>query len=205
MAEITLLSIANRACAMIGIEPLQSLDDDTPGGQKAALIIDSLLDFCFALHTWTFTRQTVELNRVTTATPKNGFVYEFVIPKGFKIKPNRMLRSKMNDDVLTAFEFEGDRLHCDEQQVYAQLLIEQHPERWAGDFRHAFTVALSGEFAMAMADDKGVEAAKKSEAFGPSSMNFRGGLMGAAIQNDARNAPVRKLPQNDPLTAAWNS
>jgi len=205
MAEITLLSIANRACAMIGVNPLQSLDDETPGGQSAALIIDSLLDFCLALHPWTFTRQTVELNRVTDAAPKNGFAYEYVIPKGFRIKPNRMLRSKDNEDVLTRFEFEGDRLHCDEQQVFAQLLIEQHPERWAGDFRHAFTVALAGEFAMSMADDKAVEASKKSEALGPPSAYGRGGLMGVAIQNDARNAPTRKLPQNNPLIDAWHS
>ena len=38
MAEITHLVIANRACALIGQEPLQSLDDETPGGQRAALI-----------------------------------------------------------------------------------------------------------------------------------------------------------------------
>ena len=135
----------------------------------------------------------------------NGFRYCHQIPKGFTIKPNRMLRSKDPDDVLQRFEFEGDKLYCDETVVFAQLQIEQHPERWAGDFRHAFTVALAGEFAMAMADDKNVAAAKKEEAFGSPSQNYRGGLYGAAIQNDSRNSPVRKLPQSNPLLDAWLS
>jgi hypothetical protein len=213
MAEITHLVIANRACALIGQEPLQSLDEDTQGGQRAALIYDSLLDFCMALVPWTFRRETVELNRLPDAPLidgqvqnfQNGYRYCYAIPSGYKIKPNRMLRSKEPDDVMTRFEFEGDKLFCDETKAFAQILIEQHPERWAGDFRHAFTVALAGEFAMAMADDKTVSSAKKDEAFGTSSQNFRGGLMGAAIQNDARTSPVRKLPLSNPLLDAWNS
>jgi hypothetical protein len=213
MAEITHLVIANRACALIGQEPLQSLDEDTLGGQRAALIYDSLLDFCMALTPWTFRRETVELNRLPDAPLidgqilnfKNGYRYLYTIPQGYKIKPNRLLRSNDPEDVLVRFEFEGDKLYCDETRAFAQLLIEQHPERWAGDFRHAFTVALSGEFALAMADDKQVSGAKKDEAFGSSSQNFRGGLMGAAIQNDARSSPVRKLPLSNPLLDSWMS
>jgi hypothetical protein len=213
MAEITHLVIANRACAMIGQDPLQSLDDEVPGGQKASLIYDSLLDFCLALVPWSFSRDTVELNRLPDAPLlegqpqpfENGYRYCFVIPRGYKIKPNRLLRSKDPEDVLQRFEFEGDKLYCDDTRAFAQILIEQHPERWAGDFRHAFAVALAGYFAMAMADDKTVSEGKKAEAFGTSSQNYRGGLMGAAIQNDARVTPVRTLPQRNPLLDAWLS
>lgn len=211
MAELTHLVIANRACAMFGNDPLQSLDEETLGGQRVGLILESLLAFCLDLIPWTFLRDTVELARSTTPTTPgwtsygNGYKYQFTIPNGFRIRPNRMLRSRDPDDVLLRFEFEGDKLYCDEQQVFAQLLINQHPERWSGAFTHAFTKALAGELALALADDKQVAASLKDEAFGSPSMNFRGGLMGAAIQADSRSAPVRKLPAANPLLDAWQS
>jgi hypothetical protein len=105
---------------------------------------------------------------------------------------------------LTAFC--AAKIYCDDTQLFAQLLIDQHPERWSGAFRHAFTKALAGELALALADDKQVGAGLKEEAFGPGSMNFRAGLMGAAIFADQRTAPARKFPQsNNPLLEAWQS
>lgn len=209
MTDVTRLLIANRACALFGNDALQSLDDETPGGQKVELIFDSLLGFCFDLHPWTFMRETVQLAKLTPppihTVYANGYRSQFVVPRGFVIHPSRLMRSKDPDDVLLRFEREGDKVYSDDDTCFAQLLINQHPERWSGSFTHAFTVALAGELALAMADDKQVSMAKKDEAFGPPSMNYRGGLMGAAIQADARNSPVRTLPQSNPLLDAWAS
>jgi hypothetical protein len=209
MAEITHLVIANRACAMFGNSPLQSLDEETLGGQRVQAIFESLLGFCLDLHPFTFTRQSMQLamtaEDLNFSGYANGFQHEFTVPHGFTINPSRLLRSRDNDDVLLRFEREGDKIYCDEKTCFAQLIIEDHPEKWSGSFTHAFTKALAGELALAMADDKNVSASLKEEAFGPPSMNFRAGLMGAAIQADARNSPVRSLPQSNPLLDAWMS
>lgn len=206
MAEITPLVIANRACAMFGQEPLQSLDEETLGGQRVALIYDSLVDFCLDLTPWTFQRETVALNRLANVTPPTGHSYAFVVPKGYTILPARLLFAQDPTAVIaTGFEYEGDRLYCDHTQVWAQLQVRQHPERWSGAFRHAVTKALAAELALAMADDKQVSAALRDEAFGPPSLNFRGGLMGAAISANGRSSPSRSLPTSNPLLDAWSS
>jgi hypothetical protein len=209
MAEVTPLVIANRACAMFGNEPLQSLDEETLAGQRVQLIFDSLLLFCLGLTPWQFARQTVQL--AMTAEPLgfsgylNGYAHQFTIPRGFAVNPNRLLRSNDPDDVLLYFEREGDKVYSNDKTCFALIDAQNHPEQWNGMFAHAFTVALAGELAMALADDKNVSAAKKEEAFGPSSAEYRGGLMGAAIRADARNAPVRRLPQSNPLLDSWMS
>jgi hypothetical protein len=103
MAEITPLVVVNRACAMFGNEPLQSLDEETLGGQRVQLVYDSLFDFCSALIPWTFMRQSVELARLavpagyTEATwtgYPNGYRECFQVLQGFHISPNRILRSQ---------------------------------------------------------------------------------------------------------------
>ena len=207
MAELTRLVIANRACAFFGNDPLQSLDEETPSGQKVDLIFDSLLSFCFDLHPWTFMRQSVQLARSTTVAGftvyPNGYSSEFTVPQGYRINPARLTRTADSEDVLLDFEREGDKVYSNDATCFGQLLINQHPERWSGAFAHAFTKALAGDLAMALADDKSVHDTQMGEAFGPPSMNFRGGLMGAAIQADSRNSPVRHLPNANPFLDAW--
>lgn len=205
MADLTPVVIANRAMAMIGADPLESLDDETVGGQAARLLYDSLIGMCLGLTPWTFLRQTQLLNRLDVPAPANGFAYVHQLPAGAAVM--RLTRSRAYDDVLTRFEQEGDTICSDELTVYAQLQMDvaEQPQLWSAPFAHAFVTGLAADLALSHAHDKNLQAQLRAAAFGSDGQNLRGGLMGAAIQANSRNSPVKRLPGSNPLLDAWQS
>jgi hypothetical protein len=206
MPTLSPLVIVNRACAKIGVPPLQSLDEESQGGQAAQLIYDTLLDLCTGIYPWTFLRDTQELARTTAAQAPNGFRYTFQLPANQSALPTRIMASRDVKDVITDFAYEGNKLYCDFEQVFAELRLDPVPEIWSGPFRSAFITALASQLAEPLASDGKLSAALHEQAFGPMSYGYRGGELGAAIQVDARNAPVRSFPsQTNPLLQAWHS
>jgi hypothetical protein len=205
MPDLTPVVIANRAMAMIGADPLQSLDDETIGGQAARLLYDSLIGMCLGLTPWTFLRSTQLLNRLDVPPPANGFTYVHQLPPGAELL--RLTRSRDYADVLTRFEIEGETITSDELVVYAQqqLDVTEQPHLWSAPFCHAFTTGLAADLALSHAHDKNLKAQLAAAAFGSDSQNLRGGLMGAAIQANSRNSPVKVLSGGGPLLDAWQS
>jgi hypothetical protein len=190
---------------MLGANTLQSLADTVPGGEAAELIYQSLKDLCFGLQPWTFLRSTLPLTLTAAVAPNSGFRHVYQLPSGRLALPSRYLRSKDSRDTIQVFHVEGDQVHLDDNPVWAEVLLDQVPDAWSPSFRHAFTVALASAFAVPLCNDRKLADDLHQKAFGSSEMMHRGGFMGAALQEDARNAPVRAIKWENPLSEAWTS
>ena len=62
-------------------------------------------------------------------------------------------------------------------------------ERWPGDFRELFTVALMAELALSIREDRPLRNELYRQAWGTPQEGGRGGLFGAALDNDSQAIP----------------
>jgi hypothetical protein len=208
MALATHLDVLNAACALISVEPLQSMSDELPGGQAAQLLYDQTVDFCLGMAPWSFARQTKLLNRVEGETSMLGFAYIHVLPSGRIGPPDRLLSSLASGSgPVQAYDYDEEgRVHSDEQVLYAQFTARVVPSRWHPAFRMAVIHALAATMAEPLTGNGTLAQAMAERAFGTPSEAFRGGLMRAALSADARNTPARALPaSSNPLLVAWSS
>lgn len=201
------LTLVNQAAGLIGDDPIDALDAQTPGAQAVSLLYDSLLQYCVGVHDWSFATATRQLTRRNDVTPFTGWRYVFALPPDRIEQPIKCAptadwpRAKFTDYVL-----EGGDLHCDEPAMYALIRVLPAPAAMSATFRRAFMIALAADLYMARSSDKDGRDRMRAEALGPPSMNGVGGLMATAIQQDRRSQPS-KAPTDgyDPLTSAHRS
>lgn len=200
------LSLINRACAIIGADPIDALDEDTPGAQIVSLRYDSLLEFCIGLpvHGFTFATATRQLSRRDGVTILNGWRFCHALPPDRIGQPIKVSPTADWPRVhFTDYIIEGNDAYSDCDALYALIHTLPEPAAMSGTFRRAFETALAGEFAMGLASDKKLRDQLLNDAFGPPSMQGTGGMMGAAIQADRASTPSNgPTTASDPLTRA---
>lgn len=204
MAIDTPLRIVNAACARIGEAPLQSFSDDVTGGQNAELIYEETVDFNLSLTPFSWAQETRQLSKVSGATPLTGYDFLYDIPGQFLGPPIRL-----SDDAtdpcrrLTAYLLQGRRVHSSADPLFAVVRFRPDPQYWTATFRSATICAIAAKMAIALASDKNMYNLLDAEAYGTPSEGRRGGLMGAAIFEDAFAQPPRTINASDnPLTRA---
>ena len=202
MAGLDPLILCNRACARVGLDPFQTLDDDLPGGQSAGLVYAGLIDFLLGLYPWSWARTTRRLSRLTNVHAFAGFSYVFQLPGDRLNPPEKITTSPADPDaVVTNFVLEDDRLHANEPDLYARIAYAVPPSRWSSSFVEAATLALGAELIMAIAANEKKRDALRKDVYGSAQEQMRGGLIGVAIQADAYGSPSRRLrTERNPLT-----
>lgn len=198
------LTLINAACAQIGADPIDALDDDTPSGQAAALIYDSLLGYCVGLFEWPFALATRQLSQRAGVTPLSGYTTVYALPADRIEEPVKAgPRADWPRQHFTDYTLQGGDLHCDQDTMYALIRTLPLPIQMSSTFRKTFQHGLAAELAMAIASDKALKSALWNEAFGPPTANGCGGLMGSAIQAARKSQPTfGPFTNSDPLTAA---
>lgn len=203
------LTMINRACAIIGADPIDALDEDTPGAQIVSLRYDSLLEFCLGLNErgWSFATSTRQLALRDGVTPLSGWTKVFALPPERIEQPIKCApTADWPRRHFTNYTIEGNDLHCDEETMFALIRILPDPSVMSAGFRHVFEIGLAAEFAMGLASDKDLKDRLREEAFGPISAGGKGGKMATAIQSDRTSQPSGGLADaSDPLTSAWRS
>ncbi|MBT56184.1 MAG: hypothetical protein CMF72_22635 [Mameliella sp.] len=212
MALITALDIVNAACARIGADPLQDIDEETQGGQAASLLYEEIVDFNLGLNPFSFSREMRQLSQVTTATPLTGWLYVFDIP-GQHFGPPMWLTDSLTDPDrrFTRYTLSGGQVHSDANPLYASIRFRPDPARWSATFRSATITALAAQLALSQASDGNLYDRLQNEAYGTPSENHRGGKMRAAITEDSLATPPRKPDwDNNPFArsrraGSWSS
>lgn len=207
MPIISEITIVNRACAKLGIDPLQDMEEETIGGQTARLVYDSFVELCLGLYPWSFGKEIRALAKLSDVTSEYGFAHVFDLPGDRIGPPIRVSDSATDPDrIFNRFVLYGGRIHADADPLFVDIKYMAPPDRWSATFREAVVLGLAGELALAMVDDANLRAALRSDAFGPPSQFPRGGAMGAAITEEARATPARRAPvDRNPLTMSWRS
>ena len=206
MALVDKTSLINRACAVIGANPIDALDEDTPGAQIAALRYDSLLEAMIGLPVaWSFALRTLECTRLSDPTLLSGWSYAYGLPAqriGEVVKISDVADDP--DRHFTRFSQEGAYVLANAETLYARVKVIPTIADMSGPFRIAFETGLAAALAMGLASDKDMHDQLWDKAFGPPSMSMLGGLCGAAAQANKAAMPTRgPMTHYDPLTSAW--
>lgn len=200
------VELVNRACAVIGADPIDALTADVPGAQIASRRYASLLEAMIGLPiAWPFALRTKQLSKVAATAPLSGWSCQFVLPPemiGEIVKVSD--DATMPDGHFDRFAREGNYLLADCDPIYARIKVLPLPSEMSGPFRIAFETGLAAALAMGLASDKDLHDRLWNEAFGPPSMSMLGGLCGAAAQAAKAATPTPgPFTAADPLTSTW--
>ncbi len=180
------ITMLNRALLRIGAEPLVSEAD--PGAEQHLAVYDSVIER-LAAHPFTFLKITRRLVRLSAA-PEQLWAYQFQLPSD-RLGPPRSVYPSADTtrNVTVAYDLIGDRLLTDCPEIWATLTTSTGWQRWPGDFRELFAVALMAELALSVREDRPLHDRLYAKAFGTPQQMGMGGLMGQALDNDSQAVP----------------
>lgn len=185
--------VVNDALALIGDDGIGSFGEDERGGD-AERIYRVEVGFALGVYPFSWATRHFLLSAGPDAAP-TGHARLFALPPERLGPPLRFTDDatdpdrQFNDVVLL-----GDDVASDAVALWAVCKFMASPSSWSATFRAAVVTALSGRYAYARAADKDVQERQLRLAYGAPSESFRGGLMGAAIAEDARATPPRRMP-----------
>ena len=182
------VDIVNSAFALIGEDPIESLDDETPGAQAAALLYQRVLDHLLGFYPWSFATRAFSLTRLAD-DPGDGWAFAFLLPEARIGPPLAISDIKDFRRPFTAYNLAEDHVHADVEKLWARLKFRAHPRVWSGPFTLAFTTGLAGELALSVTSDSKLRTQLRGEAFGSPQELGRGGLIKLAIDVDAQAQP----------------
>lgn len=201
---LTHIAIMNAALARFGEDPLQTFDDETIGGLQAQLVYEDVVDLNLGVYLFSWAKQISQLSLVDGAPALGGFTNVFDLP------PERIGGPLyVTDDVtdpdrrFSRYALIGEQIHADESPLYAMHRFRPNPNQWSAAFKACTITGLASRCALAIAGDKSLAADLHREAWGSPEEEFQGGLMRAAIKEDARATPPRQMRlDNNPLSRA---
>lgn len=202
------VEVVNEAALIAGATPLQSLEVQTTTAAGARLAYDRLLGHMLGIHWFSWALSTRQLSRLADAVPFTGYKFVYQLPPDRVGNPRAIIADIKNPNALYPYWIqEGDTVHADAEPLFARIRIKPKPHLWSGPFREAFTMGLAANFAWSLKRNRGFAAELHQLAFGPPSMNDRGGKLLAAILDDGQSTPSMDNPvaYRDPLTSAWIS
>lgn len=202
------VTVANEACAMVGANPVQSLDVETPTNAAVKAAYGRVLGALLGIHPFSFATSTRQLAQRAGATPLTGYDHVYDLPADRLGPPLRISDTAADPRAFfTAYLLEGDTVHASASPLFARILVAPAPHLWSPLFRAAMTTALAADLALSVKRAKDLHQILFAEAFGSPIQNYRGGQLGAAIAADSFATPSIPNPavQADPLTGAWRS
>jgi hypothetical protein len=152
----TPVKLCSNALLRLGLAPINSLTDGTPGAQAASNLYPTVRDSVLRSHPWNCATKRVVLSPDVTA-PAFGYSYAFSLPGDF------MRAWHVSDDEgQTPLEYaiEGRQLLADSSTVYLQYIFRnEDPATWDSLLVDAVEVSLAAAMAIPLTAD----AAKKQE------------------------------------------
>lgn len=186
----TRTDMINEALLRIGAVPLQ--DDLDPQAAQHVAIYTGVLER-LAAAPFSFFKVVRRLVRLSTAPVPGHFRYQFQLPAG---RPGPV-RAVYADDAcrrpVTDYDIEGDRLLTNHEQVWVQLPELVTPERWPGDFRELFRLALMAQLALSVREDRPLHDRLYQMAFGSPGQSGVGGMYAEVLYNDNQAVPSTAL------------
>lgn len=189
------VDVCNLAIGKAGGEPIEEIGEDTPLGAHCQQAYPQCRDWLLSKHRWAFAKRVKALNRLTDAPTDWPLTYAFAAP-GDLVGAIHAYREGAREDTCTVrVLFSGDGLASDAPSIWAEYTCAAAPATWPAWFTELVATALAVDLARknqnrTLANDL------FTTAFGTVEENFEGGLYGAAVKEDGRNAPQRQLSQD---------
>ncbi len=191
MPILTPEDVANAAAQRVGLEPIESFQQESLGAKAAADAYQGTLGFMLGVYPFSWARKTARLNLLAEDSLL-GFRFLYALPEEALGPPLRYQGGRVFRPI-TEIVMEAGRVHANDQNVIATYMTLPEPSRWSAPFREAATLAIAAELALAITSDQSLWGDLRERAYGPASMFPRGGAMGAAIAADAFATPAGRL------------
>lgn len=200
------LDVVNDARDLVGLDAIGAFGEDEPGGIGAEAIFRNEVGFALGVGTFSWASRVFLLSLLEEAAP-TGHARLFRLPSERIGPPLRLTDDATDPDrIFNAFVLLGEDVASDAAALWAECKYMPSPRLWSATFRQTIVVALAGRFAYSATADRNTEADKLRQAYGSPSELFRGGLMGAAIAEDARAKPPRRIDMaRNPFLDSWRS
>ena len=200
------LMLINQAVAVYGDTPVQSLGEETPGGQSVALLYDRRLDFNLGIYPWSFAKKLFALSLDNQTTPYSGFEHVHLLPAERLEAPDYVTNDITSDSArFHRYTIIDGRVHSNETGLYALCRYRVEPIAMSAAFRAAHVQSLAADLCRARTGNKALSSELMDEAYGPPSEAYMGGMMGAARRADGFGTPPRTQDrsQNPLEQARW--
>lgn len=196
------IELINNALMRIGAQPL--IDELDPLAPPHIAVYDSVLAR-LAAYPWTFMKTTRKLARLVDPPDPAHWKYAFTLPTDHGGGLRAVYDSATLRRPFLAFEVSGPHLLADVPDVWVVVMVTSQQQRWPGDFRELLMTAVMAELALSVREDRGLHDRLYQKAFGTPGQNGMGGLMGAALENDAQGVPDEEIGDggNPLIDARW--
>ena len=189
MGSTNRLAIMRQACLRAGVEPIETLTDDTDEARILVACYDDLVEAYIERGLWKFAKKQVVLSRLSNETASVNYEAVYQLPADMIY-----LETVYADGArLTDYDrFYGANsktyLHCNctaDQEVIADYVSNTSEASWAPTFKHVIISALAEMLATGLREDGRMADyfAKQTQMFG-----------GVAAARDDQQQPARRLP-----------
>lgn len=203
VTDLTDEKICNIALTRVGGLPIYSIQEPQDDREAScSLLYFITLDQILSEHDWNFARHEQDLTYDTDQPRRGGFKRAFRLPADLVAGPFSVSGDgrKINIGDYRCF---GAHLYADYTLVTVEYRRRPPCSLWPAYFTNLFSNALSGQFSVPERDNVKMAQYYEEIAFGPASMNRRGGLFSTAAKLDAQARPTKTMFRNgDPLTGA---
>jgi hypothetical protein len=136
----------------------------------------------------------VQLSRLSEPSPSH-YSYQFDVPGNEQV--HAVYRAEDDAKPFLDYRFMDGKVHANEETLFAEIRLNRSPDRWPHKFRRLGITALAASAAMQHTGSRTLRADLHQQAYGTSTEQGRGGLMGEAIAMDGQNEPSPQIILED--------
>lgn len=200
MNNDTILAIGNQALALLGAQPVQTVDEGTELAATLLTIAPATLRHCLTAHPWRCTLAQYRLPRVLEP-PLAGWRYAYRLPVEVLALRRLAVSPLPNAAALKEFSIHRDTVLTNYDEVWADVQVEPPFVQWPAHLIAFARAALAADLALAITASNSDAELWHQRAWGRPAELGQGGLFGLARRIDAQQSPQEPLTEW-PLLAA---
>ncbi len=155
------LDIAQKACVLVGIEPITSFSDQSTEGIVLNTIYEDLVEAEISDFPWRFSMQEQKIDRLSAA-PETTWDAAYQIPIDILI----VHTVKVNDSPIRYDRF-GDNIYCnvgEDEEVFLQGQVRTDESLWPPYFRMGMIYRVAAMLAAGVREDAGLSNSMNQQA-----------------------------------------
>jgi len=143
----TEVEICNSALSKLGVEPINTLSDNTKKARLCNAQYPKIRDWLLRRHPWNFAVKQVSLTP-EVATPVFGYQYQYILPADF-------IRLFKNSDPNCPFTLQGKRLYTDDPTIdFYYVYRVTVPDMFDATFTELLATFLAADMCYALVQSR---------------------------------------------------
>jgi hypothetical protein len=188
----TVLALGNQALALLGAQPVLSIEEGTDLAATLLAVAPGTLRQCLGAHPWRCTLAQIRLARLAEPPPQR-WRHAFALPAEL-IALRRLTASALPGAApLKCFAMVGETVQADADEVWAEVQIEPPLPRWPPHLLAFARAALAADLALSVTASNSDAELWQQRAWGRPAELGQGGLFGIARRIEAQQSPIEPL------------